>query len=65
MTDITLITAVDKTVHDLTGDLHIPAGTAGHVLDVIIEDGKVSFLLDFEELGFYEWFSAEEIEEKC
>lgn len=65
MTDITLVTAVDKTINDLTENIHIPAGSVGHVLDVIIEDGKVSFLLDFEDLGFYEWFDVNEVEEKC
>lgn len=62
---ITLTTAVDKTVTYDFQDYFIPAGTTGTVIDIIIEDGKVSFLIDFKDLDMYEWFDVNEIEEKC
>lgn len=42
----------------------IPAGSTGKIIDVIIEDGKVSFLLDFAEFGTFEWYEAIELEDK-
>lgn len=62
---ITLTTAVDKTVTYNFQDYLIPAGTTGTVLDIIIENRKVSFLIDFEDLDMYEWFDVNEVEEKC
>lgn len=46
------------------GEPEIPAGTCGNVIDVIIEDGKARFLLDFPQYDFYEWYDADEIEDK-
>ena len=40
----------------------IPAGTSAQLLNIIIEDGKVSFLLDFE-TGM-EWIDLDEVEER-
>lgn len=45
-------------------NITIPAGSNGKLLDVIIENGKVSFLLDFTELGVFEWYETSELEEK-
>lgn len=42
----------------------IPAGSTGKLLDVIIENGKASFLLDFTEFGTFEWYEAIELEDK-
>lgn len=33
--------------------------------DIIIEDGKASFLLDFDEYDCIEWYEIAELEEKC
>lgn len=63
---IELTTAVEKT--DLNPDFSktiIPAGSVGELIDIIIENGKVLFLLDFEEFSTYEWYEIEEVEEKC
>lgn len=64
---IELTTAVEKTV--LNSDFSettIPAGITGQLIDIIIEDGKVLFLLDFdfEEFGVGEWYEVSEVEEQ-
>ncbi len=45
-------------------NITIPAGSTGKLLDVIIENGKASFLLDFIEFGTFEWYEASELEDK-
>lgn len=63
---IKLTTAIEKT--DLNPDFSetiIPVGSVGELIDIIIEDGKVLFLLDFEEFSIYEWYEVSEVEEKC
>lgn len=45
-------------------NITIPAGSTGKLLDVIIENGKVSFLLDFAEFGTFEWYGTDELEDK-
>ena len=40
----------------------IPAGAVGQVIDIMVEDGEVKFLLDFADLENCEWYSASEIE---
>lgn len=45
-------------------NITIPAGSTGKLLDVIIENGKVSFLLDFTDSGTFEWYEATELEDK-
>ena len=63
--NIMLTTACEKKVvnADLS-DIIIPVGTAGSVIDIIIEDGKVQFLLEFGDLDTIEWYSVDEVEEK-
>lgn len=39
----------------------IPAGSTGSVLDIMIDDGKALFLLEFEDT--IEWFSPEDLED--
>lgn len=65
---IELTTAVEKTV--LNSDFSetvIPAGSVGQLINIIIENGKVEFLLDFDfvEYGIGEWYEVSEVEEKC
>ena len=63
--NIMLTTACEKKVKN--GDLSdtiIPAGTAGSVIDIIIENGEVQFLLEFGDLETIEWYSVNEVEEK-
>lgn len=62
--NITLITACEKKVVINMSDIIIPAGTAGDVIDIIIEDGEVQFLLEFADLDTIEWYSVDEVEEK-
>lgn len=45
-------------------EIKIPAGTEGEVIDIIIENGEARFLLDFAELGTYEWYDTSELEDK-
>lgn len=45
-------------------EIRIPAGTEGEVIDIIIEDGKARFLLDFSEYETSEWFDSSEVEDK-
>ncbi len=61
---ITLTTACEKKVIINMSDIIIPAGTAGDVIDIIIEDGEVQFLLEFVDLDTIEWYSVDEVEEK-
>ena len=58
-----LITAV---AHTLDDDRVIPAGSNGEVIDVIIEDNgnHVMFLLDFEDVGTYDWYEPKELQER-
>lgn len=65
MKDIILITAVDKNVGSFQTECFIPKGAKGTVIDIIIEDGKASFLLDFDDYDCIEWYEIGEIEEKC
>ena len=63
--NIMLTTACEtKVVNADLSDIIIPAGTAGRVIDIIIEDGKVQFLLEFADLDTIEWYSVDEVEEK-
>lgn len=61
MTNIELTLAKD---HIDSADLEtiIPAGTSASLLNIIIEGGKVSFLLEFE-TGI-EWVDLDEVEER-
>lgn len=45
-------------------NITIPVGSTGKLLDVIIENGKVGFLLDFAEFGTFEWYDVSELEDK-
>ena len=47
MTDIKLITAVDKEIM-LGETVIIPKGSEGTIINVMIESGEVSFLLEFD-----------------
>lgn len=60
MTDITLKTAFKKQ----TEGKIIPKGTTGTLIDIIIEEGRVMFLLEFDDLDIYEWYEVDEVEEK-
>lgn len=62
--NIMLTTACEQKVVINMSDIIIPAGTAGRVIDIIIEDGKVQFLLEFADLDVIEWYSVDEVEEK-
>lgn len=66
MTDIKIVTACNKEVvnPDFTNTI-IPKGSIGTLIDVSIENGEVLFLLDFDEETGYEWYSIDEVEEKC
>jgi hypothetical protein len=57
-----LITKVKNTAG--FGEPEIPAGTQGDVINIMIEDGKASFYLEFPQYDFAEWYSADEIEDK-
>lgn len=60
---IILTTAIEKNIAlPFQPDNIIPAGTEGRLLDVIIENGKVKFELEFES-GF-EWYEVSEVEER-
>lgn len=64
--DIVLTTAVKK--HILKSGfttISIMPGSTGAVIGVIIEKGKISFLLEFEEYGISEWYESNEVEDKC
>lgn len=61
MVEIKLTTAVDKE-DEITGTF-IPKGAEGTLLDVIIEEGKVLFLLEFDTT--IEWYDTNEVEERC
>lgn len=61
MATITLTLAKDH-VDSADSENIIPAGTSAQLLNIIIEDGKVSFLLDFE-TGM-EWVDLDEVEER-
>lgn len=39
----------------------IPAGTMGRVIDIMIDNGRAMFLLEFEDT--VEWYATEELEE--
>lgn len=44
------------------GDIDVPAGTKGRVIDIMIEDdGKTMFLLEFDDDYGIEWYSSEDI----
>lgn len=62
--NIMLTTACEKKVVINMSDIIIPSGTAGDVIDIIIEDGEVQFLLEFADLDTIEWYSVDEVEEK-
>lgn len=59
MTNIKLITAVNKEVDELN---LIPKGTEGTLIDIIIENGEVRFLLEFDTT--IEWYDVNEVEER-
>lgn len=43
------------------GDIDVPAGIKGRVIDIMIEDdGKTMFLLEFDDYDI-EWYSSEDI----
>lgn len=63
MANITLTLAKDHADLSNFGNIIIiPAGTSAQLLDIIIEDGNVSFLLAFE-TGI-EWVDLDEVEER-
>ena len=45
-------------------DIVIPAGSKGNVIDILIEEGRALFLLEFDNPEWRDWFSIDEIEEK-
>ena len=61
MKEIKLTTAIEK-VDEIANTL-IPKGAEGTLLDVIIEEGKVLFLLEFDTT--IEWYDTSELEERC
>lgn len=65
MTDIKLITAVDKEIM-LDETVIIPKGSEGTIINVMIESGEVSFLLEFDFIsdGIIEWYDVNEVEER-
>ena len=63
MTNIKLTTAVNKEVDELNlKSIFIPKGTEGTLIDIIIEDGEVRFLLEFDTT--IEWYDVNEVEER-
>lgn len=62
---IILTTACEKkVVINMSVITIIPKGTEGSVIDIIIEDGKVQFLLEFANLHTFEYYSVNEVEER-
>ena len=60
--NLMLRTKVEKKLSE--SNVTIPAGSTGKLLDVIIENEKASFLLDFAEFGTFEWYESTELEDK-
>ena len=61
---INLILAKPHIICDFKVNITIPAGTKGDLIDVIIENGEVRFLLTFEEFDTMDWVELDELEEK-
>lgn len=60
-----LTTKIEKIiVNDDFSEIRIPPGVQGTVIDIIIENCKASFLLDFAEYETFEWYTSEEVEDK-
>lgn len=59
-----LILAKPHIICDYKENITIPAGTKGDLIDVIIENGEVRFLLTFEEFDEMDWVDLDELEEK-
>ena len=59
MTNIKLTTAVNRIVGESN---LIPKGTTGTLIDIIIENGEVRFLLEFD--STIEWYDVNEVEER-
>lgn len=59
-----LILSKPHIIRDFREDITIPAGTKGDLIDVIIENGEVRFLLTFEEFNEMDWVELDELEEK-
>lgn len=45
-------------------DITIPPGTKGELIDIIIDNGEVRFLLVFKEFDDMDWIELDELEEK-
>jgi hypothetical protein len=61
---IELTTKCDHWDRHMGRDIVIPAGSKGNVIDIMIEEGRVLFLLEFDNSEWFDWFSVDEIEEK-
>lgn len=61
---IQLTLSKNHVICDYKENITIPVGTKGDLIDVIIENGDVRFLLSFEEFDEMDWVDPQELEDK-
>lgn len=61
MRDIKMINVETKVPKETNG-ITIPIGKIGDIIDVQVDDnGTTMFLVDFEDLDVFEWYSPNEV----